>query len=135
LARPSGIETLSAIVDGIGKRWCSAAVPAFGILGLVLREVAMVVFAFSAGGSRSAAATAAEGTPGVLPTPVPVLVEVGGQKLALDAPRSLEIAGGAYQVMAGEVQQSGALKYPALRENTVVWFPSPANWLIGASAR
>jgi hypothetical protein len=100
--------------------------------------VACVVLAVMLGPmlTRGGKRAAPETTPGVLPTAVPVLVEVGGQKLALGAPRSLEIQGAALQVVAGEVTAAGGLKYPqGVSAEMAVWFPSPANWLLGVDAR
>lgn len=63
----------------------------------------------------------------------PIAIDAANLRLSLDVPRSLEIVGQPFQVQPGEIAENGGIKSPELKNGTVAWFASPANWLFGAS--
>ncbi len=135
-------SAVSAAAGDIGQAEADANRRKLMIFGGVMVALTLVAcgLIFLPGLLRGGSAAASKTTPApdssASPVPtvaLPVAVSAGNLKLAIDAPRSLEVDGVPYPVIPGKVNDSGDIVLAQIdpANPSAFWFPSPANWLMG----
>lgn len=136
-------ETVRAVATGDVKGPDAAASTRALLIGggVIVAVLAVAIwFIFFRGGSKPTARV----TPTVVATALPsniqavasvngaVIVNSKAQELPLDAPRSIEVGGRVFPVVAGTVDKAGRIQLPQVSDQTTpaVWFTSPVNWLV-----